>query len=475
MAVAVLTLGLLAAACGGGRGAPGASGVPPSADCPVGAVAAKGKRTEVSMWHFVANFQGEPTLKQLTADFNRSHPSVRVTLRQFQSDNELAAAYLDAVAGHKPVPDLVELHGDVVRAAIDRQLVLPVQTCLDGDHQDLGDFLPQAVAGSRIGSTQWGLPIGAWTDVLLYDRRAFERAGLDPDRPPATLAQLRSDARALVGAGVAHPVTGWAPLDLYGVSGVNLADADNGHTGDATEAAFDTADGRAIARWAGGMWDEKLFYELPAKGDWRTDLLPIGKGEAAVTIHDTHDLKDVANALAQGQAPDASFGAAPVPSLHGPPGVVSPTDAMYLTRSGSSAGTGASWIFLRWLTEPSQQARWHQGSTFFPVRRSAAADPGVQQLWSRLPVLAQAWKVLDTAAVAPESLTGAGREVLGELLTGRLVDPDPAVTVEQAFAGKAARATAHLAAYQKEPLAYVRCAVRSRPPGAGVPQCPDGR
>jgi multiple sugar transport system substrate-binding protein len=37
----------------------------------------------------------------------------------------------------------------------------------------------------------------------------------------------------------------------------------------------------------------------------------------------------------------------------------------------------AAWLFVKWFTEPSQQKRWVQGSSYFPVRTSAAAtlDP----------------------------------------------------------------------------------------------------
>jgi multiple sugar transport system substrate-binding protein/sn-glycerol 3-phosphate transport system substrate-binding protein len=34
----------------------------------------------------------------------------------------------------------------------------------------------------------------------------------------------------------------------------------------------------------------------------------------------------------------------------------------------------ASWLFIRWLTEPEQSARWSRNSNYFPVRESAAND-----------------------------------------------------------------------------------------------------
>ena len=37
----------------------------------------------------------------------------------------------------------------------------------------------------------------------------------------------------------------------------------------------------------------------------------------------------------------------------------------------------AAWLFLKWLAEPEQQAKWSRGTNYFPTRKSVAAEPGV--------------------------------------------------------------------------------------------------
>ena len=34
----------------------------------------------------------------------------------------------------------------------------------------------------------------------------------------------------------------------------------------------------------------------------------------------------------------------------------------------------AAWLFVKWFTEPAQQARWVRASNYFPVRRSTASE-----------------------------------------------------------------------------------------------------
>ncbi|MEW6754959.1 MAG: extracellular solute-binding protein, partial [Candidatus Latescibacterota bacterium] len=46
----------------------------------------------------------------------------------------------------------------------------------------------------------------------------------------------------------------------------------------------------------------------------------------------------------------------------------------------------ASWLFLKWFTQPAQQTRWVQGSIYFPVRRSAVQgyDPYIRRAYTFL-------------------------------------------------------------------------------------------
>lgn len=48
----------------------------------------------------------------------------------------------------------------------------------------------------------------------------------------------------------------------------------------------------------------------------------------------------------------------------------------------------AAWIFLKWLSEPEQQARWASHTGYLPIRRSAA--PGMQEYLRKNPMYARA-------------------------------------------------------------------------------------
>ncbi|GHA06900.1 ABC transporter substrate-binding protein [Streptomyces echinoruber] len=97
----------------------------------------------------------------------------------------------------------------------------------------------------------YGIPRTGYSMGLLYNRRLFEKAGLDPDRPPATWAQVRAAAKRIAALGdgtvgyadySAQNQGGWHfTAELYSQGGDVV-------TPDGKKAAVDSPEGRAVLR-----------------------------------------------------------------------------------------------------------------------------------------------------------------------------------------------------------------------------------
>jgi len=116
-------------------------------------------------------------------------------------------------------------------------------------------------------------------------------------------------------------------------------------------------------------------------------LVALGTGDAAMTIGTSAAIGGILAVLATGQFPDVGFGAAPLPGPEGGDGGVLVGGAsLYLVEKGASdAEKAASWDFVRWLNEPEQQATWHEGTGYIPIRTEAVDLPEVADLWERQP------------------------------------------------------------------------------------------
>jgi sn-glycerol 3-phosphate transport system substrate-binding protein len=89
-------------------------------------------------------------------------------------------------------------------------------------------------------------------------------------------------------------------------------------------------------------------------------------------------------------------------------GVVVGGGALWMVDAASDVERAAAWDYLTWLNEPEQQATWHAGTGYIPIRQSAAERPEIQQLWADRPGF----------KVAFDQITGSGFELGGPVIGG---------------------------------------------------------
>jgi multiple sugar transport system substrate-binding protein/sn-glycerol 3-phosphate transport system substrate-binding protein len=87
----------------------------------------------------------------------------------------------------------------------------------------------------------------------------------------------------------------------------------------------------------------------------------------------------------------------------------------------------AAWLFVRWFTEPEQQASWAAASNYFPVRISTAQN--MSDLFAEQPQYEQAWELLLTGQLFTEpalagydNIRGEAQNAFVEILAGADVE-----------------------------------------------------
>ncbi len=119
----------------------------------------------------------------------------------------------------------------------------------------------------------------------------------------------------------------------------------------------------------------------------------------------------VRSAIQESEAGEFEWTLAPIP--YGDLGATEPTQNVYGASVSIPVSTPeqelAAWLFVRWMSEPEQQARWVRVSGYFPVRASAAAD--LEDYLAEDPQFAAAFALLDNTKAEPPV---AGYDVIRE-------------------------------------------------------------
>ena len=172
------------------------------------------------------------------------------------------------------------------------------------------------------GNTIYGLPTSDYTQGLVYNRKLFTEAGLNPDNPPTTWAQVETDAKAISKLG--NGIEGWGDYSASGNGGWHFAsymDALGGTTvnnsGASPTADFNNADGTAIleALHTLRFTDDAMS---PTQGlAWGALQAQFGAGKLGMYIAAPDDVYNQIIPQYKGNINDIGMG--PLPSLTGTP------------------------------------------------------------------------------------------------------------------------------------------------------------
>jgi sn-glycerol 3-phosphate transport system substrate-binding protein len=436
---------LAISACGGGsttKGAPPPTGTVRAADCGLDAFAKATKPVEVKFWHTMSRANAD-WLKKVTATYNRSQDDVKVTLVQFASYQDLLTKYLAGLATDD-LPDLFQPEDTTVQRMIDSQSVVPVQACVDADHYSLAKFLPRATAYFSFDNVLYGMPWSLSNPILWYNQAAFVKAGLDPNKPPQTLAQVKEYSQQIVdkGAakyGVALRVEPYIFEFLNAKSGSTLVNEANGRDARTTAATFETPVATEIWSWWKDMVDSKLALNTGGAVNNIDHMLAIGQGDAAMAMEASGVLGTVKEVLESGQYKTVRIATAPLPSIDGGGGVPAGDGSLWISKASSPERRAAAWHFIKYLSSPELQASLAVSGGYAPIRSDATTVPALAKKWTDEPYFRVAYDQLTTGeenASTAGSLIGdyqgvrdAVKDGMLSMLTGGL---SPAAALQKA-------------------------------------------
>ncbi len=398
-------------------------------DCPTDALASATGTTDITFWHSMTAALGEEVVK-LTDAYNASQDKVNVTLVQ-GSYEETADNYYLSNQGDRP--DLVQLPEYQVQAMVDTESTVPVGKCIESSGLDTSAFLPSALAAYETQGAQWAMPFNVSNPVMFYNKKVFAAAGLDPEKPPTSLEELRQYSQQIVDSGAAtygialdtgfDSGGGWYVEQWFCKAQEFYVDGDNGRTSRATKVLYNNDTGVSVLTFLQTMLTDGLAVNVGDNSQTGFDnLLKLADETepAAMTIATSASLGQVLVVLGGGQFPQLApddVGVGPMPGPDGLPGALIGGASLWPVASGDPVRIAATWDFITYLVGAEQQSQWAAATGYIPIRSDASTLAPYKSTVANDPRFSVAY---DQLAASPPGLTSSG-PVVGPLREVRTV------------------------------------------------------
>jgi sn-glycerol 3-phosphate transport system substrate-binding protein len=373
---------LLAAACSGGAEAP-------SETQPAGPVS-------ITFWHSMTA-ANQNTLQALVESFNSSQNEVTVNLVFQGTYDDSLNKFLTSSGRASELPALIQIEDASTQLMVDSQEITPVQDFIDRENYDLSNFEPRVLDYYRVGDRLYSMPFNLSSPVLYYNKNDFREVGLDPEKPPQTLEDVKAYSEKLLKkdssgnitrSGIALDVMPWDFEEWLAKAGALYVNNGNGRDARATEAVFNGPEGKAIFEWWADMVKSGLAFNVGRNPTYTDGLLAVASGRASMTITTSAALRSIFDVLEAGGAKGVELGVGPVPAPQSPDGGISVAGAsLWIVKARPEAEQEAAWKFIKFLVEPAQQAEWYAGSGYFPIRSDAFDLPAAQEAEAHYPYL----------------------------------------------------------------------------------------
>src|SRR5436853_2496331 len=332
-------------------------------------------RTEIHWWHAMTGQLGD-ALVTLAKQFNESHSEDEIKPLNKASYPETLTAAIAAYRQKNP-PHIVQVFEVGTQTMMLSGAVYPVWELLRDNEikVDWSDFIKPVVGYYTKDGKLYSMPFNSSTPIFYYNKDAFKKAGLDPEKPPRTWQDVEAYSKKIIAAGAAKCgfSTGWPSWtmveNMHATHDQPFASKNNG---------FDAVDGVELLvnrefgqKHIGALngWQRDHIYSYG--GRQGTADPKFVNGECAMYIQ--------SSALIGGFTKGVKFqwGTGQLP-FWGPP----------YTKATSIIGGATLWVmkgkpaaenrgtakFLKFISETNQQMWWHVTTGYLAISNSAVKN-----------------------------------------------------------------------------------------------------
>lgn len=339
-----------------------------------------GSPIEIEFWHAMSG-EGQESLDAIVDGFNESQDQYKVKA-EFQGTYEESLTKLRSVGGTKDAPAITQVFEVGTKYMIDSGFIEPMNTFIEKDNYDLSQLEENILNYYKVDGELYSMPFNSSTPVMIYNKDAFEAAGLDPEKAPETFSEVIEASSKLKTddmSGFSMLTYGWFFEQLVATQGGLYVNEDNGRSGDATEALFNGEEGLNVFNFLDTMNKEGTFGNFGTNWD---DIRAAFSTEKVAMYMDSS--AGVANAINNSPF---EVGVAYIPYADEVErnGVVIGGASLWMSKGIAEEEQEAAWEFMKYLTTPEVQAQWHLDTGYFAINPAAYDEANVVEKWEEYP------------------------------------------------------------------------------------------
>ncbi|NQX70896.1 extracellular solute-binding protein [Paenibacillus alba] len=345
-----------------------ASSAAPSATQSAAATASSSaEKVTIEYWQY--QFPAKVDLiTKLIADFQKQNPNIEVKQTNFPYDqyNEKVATLVPAGKG----PDVINLYYGWLPKYVASGYLQPLPDSAFSEDKIKAEFFP-FVDTAKLNGKYYAIPTAVRTLALFYNKDLYTKAGLDPNKPPATWEELVSQGKKLTekdknGQYVVEGLA-WQPNAqlhhwyrdalVYQAGGKDISD-------DRRKVLWkETPAGLEAFKY---LVDLSFVHQLGTKDFYNDDITAFKGGHAAITIDGSFQLGSIKK-----DAPNLNYAIAPLPSYKDKATQVS-FWANAITKNVQGKKLEAATKFLQFLTSKEVQEQWVEKVGELPAKKDVA-------------------------------------------------------------------------------------------------------
>lgn len=245
---------------------------------------------EIEYWQYIFETRVK-AMDKLIANFEKANPDIKVKQTTFPYDDYQTRVIAAKMAGK--TPDVMQLFYGWLDKFVAGNILQPLSKEAFPHDKIESDFF-SIVSAMKRGDEYYGLPTAVRSLAVFYNKKLFEEAGLDPNKPPQTLEEFveaakkttkRDGAGNLTTVGVTMDMAGqdhhwWREVLIRQYGGVPYTDNDR-------KVAYDSEAGEKALKF---YTDLQLEHKVTEQKFMDEGQAAFRAGMAAMTIDGTFRL-----------------------------------------------------------------------------------------------------------------------------------------------------------------------------------------